>query len=224
MRKNYIFIVLPFLWLFDTAKAQESDFRTWWGVELNAELFNLVDIQVNPELRLWDNSSRFETVVTQFEASVPVTKYLRFGAFYRLETESKIQDYVHYGNRFGEFGEAEYKIHRLKIAYRAICQQEYKDWHTSDQGYIPTIEHRHKVSFKYNIKGSKMDPFLAGEMFFTLMPEWQRNREKLRITGGVQYKISKHTDISLAYKYQKEFFENNPMTSSIVNITLSHDL
>lgn len=224
MKNKYFFCVLLFLWISGLLHAQKSDFRTWWGVEISGELFNLVDVEVNPELRLWDNSSRFETVVTEFEASVPVTKYFRFGAFYRQETENKEQGYLHYGNRFGAFGEAEYKIHRLKIQYRLIYQQEYKDWHTSEKGTIPTIEHRHKLSLKYNIKGSKFDPFFAGEMFFTLRPEWQANDEKLRITAGVQYKMNKHTDISLAYKYQKEFFQNNPLNSNIVNVTLSYDI
>ena len=225
MKKIYSgFTVLSLLLVFSSAKTQVTDFQTRWGIEVSGELFNLIDVEVNPEIRFWDNSSRYETFVTELEASVPVTKYLRFGLLYRQEMQNKNQEYVHYGNRFGAFGQADYKIHRLKIAYRLIYQQEYMDWHTSESGYIPVIEHRHKVSLKYNIRKSKFEPSVAGEMFFTVRPESQNGKEKIRITAGLSYKLNKHNDISLQYKWQRELFENNPFTVNILGVTLSHDL
>ncbi len=214
-----IFLLVPFL-----AKAQQEDFRTRYNFELEGELFNLVDFTVSPELRLWDNSTRLESVLASTALSVPVTKFLRLGVRYRYQTDYVREDYTKYIHRYGLWAEFDYRIERLRMAYRAIYQNEYTNFNRSEDGRIPKIVHRHKISFKYRGKGWDITPMLAAEMFFIIRPKEISYQQKLRLTAGFQYRITKDLNINLSYKYQQEYYENNPLTSHIISTGIEYEL
>lgn len=214
-----IFLLVPFL-----AQAQKEDFRTWYNFELEGELFNLVDFTVSPELRLWDNSTRLESVLARTSLSVPVTKFLRLGVRYRYQTDYVRKDYTKYIHRYGLWAEFDYKIARLRMAYRAIYQNEYTNFSRSEDGRHPEIVHRHKVSFKYRGKGWDITPLLAAEMFFLIRPKEINYQQKLRLTAGFKYRITKDLKLNLSYKYQQEYYENNPLTSHIISTGIEYEL
>jgi hypothetical protein len=195
---------------------QEKDFRSWYTIEVGGELFNFIDISVTPEIRFWDNSSRFEGFLTEGDLSAAVTKFLRFGLNYRYQADFEREDGLHQTNRYGIYGELSQKFSGLKITYRAFYHREYTDINNSELGSIPLSQHRHKLSLKYSRKGWKLSPSVSAEMFFTLSPEWNAFQEKLRFSAGMQYKLTKKIDLELGYKYQQEYFEKNPLTSNIL--------
>lgn len=222
LRKIGIFLLLvclPF-----GATGQTTVFRTWWAAELRGELFNLVDFAVTPELRFFDNSSRFESVQIELDASVPITKWFRLGGMYRHQTDVIRSDQPKYVNRFNGYAKFDTKVERLRMAYRIMYQQEYENMNISEEGKIPDIQHRHKVSFKYRPKGWDITPVLAGEMFFTVAPEWRKYQQKLRLTAGIEYRLTKKMDLGLAYKFQQEYYEDDPVTSNIIAVKFSYQL
>jgi len=214
-----IFLLVPFL-----TKAQKEDFRTWYNFELEGELFKLVDFTVSPELRLWDNSTQLESVLARTSLSAPITKFFRLGVRYRYQIDYVRKDYTRYIHRYGLWAEFDYRIERLRMAYRAIYQNEYTNFNRSEDGRIPESAHRHKISFKYRGKGWDITPLLAGEMFFILRPREINYQQKLRITAGFQYRITKDINVNLSYKYQQEYYENNPLTSHIISTGIEYEL
>ncbi|MGD2034866.1 MAG: DUF2490 domain-containing protein [Bacteroidales bacterium] len=214
-----LFLVLPV-----ASYSQETDFRTWYEFELEGEVFNLVDFSVSPGVRLWDNSTRLESILGSTDVSVPVTKFLRLGVRYRYEMDYKREDYTRYKHRYGLYAELDYRIERLRMAYRAIYQNEYTNFNRSEDGRIPETQHRHKVSFKYRRKGWDIAPLLAAEMFFTVRPKDISYQWRLRIITGVQYRLTKDINISLQYRYQQEYYENNPLTSHILCTGIEYEL
>ena len=222
IKKSFLFLLIVLMPLF--AWAQKEDFRTWYNLELEGELFKLVDFTVSPELRLWDNSTRLESVLGRTNLSVPVTKFLRLGVRYRYQIDYVRKDYTRYIHRYGFYAELDYRIERLRMAYRAIYQNEYTNFRRSEDGRIPETQHRHKISFKYRRKGWDITPLLAGEMFFTIYPKWLKYQQKFRITAGFQYRLTKDININLHYKYQQEYYENNPLTSHIISTGIEYEL
>jgi hypothetical protein len=215
----FIFLLLPVF-----AMGQEEDFRTWWDLELEGELFNLVDFSVAPEIRLWDNSTRLESFLATADLSVPVTKFLRFGLEYRHEINYKREDMTRNLNRFGIYTELDCRIERLRMAYRAMYHSEYTNISRDEEGKIPESVHRHKISFKYRRKGWDIAPMASAEMFYTIRPRWNNYQQKLRITAGLQYRLTKDININLQYKYQQEYYENNPLTSHIISTGIEYEL
>lgn len=217
-------IVISFLLFSFVTNAQKKDFRTWYYFELDGELFNLVDFSVSPVLRLWDNSSRLESVILKSSLSIPVTNFFRLGVRYRFQKDYVVKELTKNIHRYGIYGELRYKIQRFRMAYRAIYQNEHTSYSWSENGKVAEIQHRHKVSFKYREKGWDITPLLAAEMFFTVRPKWLSYQQKLRLTTGFQYRLTKKIEINLHYKFQQEYFENNPLTSHIISIGIEYEL
>jgi hypothetical protein len=61
-------------------------------------------------------------------------------------------------------------------------------------------------------------------MFFTINPGWMSYQQKLRLTAGAKYRLTKKINIGLAYKFQTEYYENNPLTSHILSTSLEFEL
>jgi hypothetical protein len=221
---RYAIILLLFICVPLFIGAQETVFRSWWSAELKAELLDRVDVSVIPEVRFFDNSSRFEAFLTEFDVSVPVTKYLKFGGLYRYQADVERRTEPAYIHRFGLYLGADTRIDRLRIAYRAIYQHKYENMKISEYGKIPEIVQRHKLSLKYNEKGWDITPVLAGELFYTVYPAWLKDRYKIRLTAGLQYELSKDIELSVSYKFQQEFNEANPTRAHILAVGFEYSL
>lgn len=224
IKKTLSGIVILFLFFAETAYSQREDFRTWWAVEVEGELFDLIDFSISPELRLWDNSSRFESVLAEIDLSAPVTKFFRIGGMYRYQFENIGLNRDKFINRMGAYVEFDTKIERLKLAYRAMYQQEYTNASTTEMGNVPESQHRHKISFRYRGKGWDLYPHIAGEIFYTINPGWNSYQQKLRLTAGLKYRFTKDINIGFSYKFQTEYYENNPLTSHILSTSLEFEL
>jgi len=217
--------ILLFLLLYSLAgNAQHQDFRTWINFQLEGELFNLIDYSLTPELRLQDNLTQVEGVLGEVDLSVPLTKFLRLGTEYRYKVEFPRDDPNEVSNRLGLYAEFKERIADFRLQYRVMYLQEYTNVRTSEQGYLPETMHRHKFSVKYRQKGWDITPGIAAEGFFTINPLWNRNEFKCRFAAGVQYKLTKDINLSLNYKYQREFNQNDPLTAHILDIGLEYEL
>jgi hypothetical protein len=222
IRNINVYIIL--LALSMSLQAQQKDFRMWYTIGIEGKLINLIDVALIPELRLRDNSSRFEGILTEADASIPVFNILRFGLNYRYQADFEREDQVSQTNRFGIYAEAGKKIQGFRLSYRVLYHQEYTDINNSELGKIPVLQHRHKISLKYSKKKWKISPSISAEMFFTLRPEWIASQEKLRLSAGIQYALTKKLNLGLGYKFQQEYFESNPLSIHIVSFELNLNL
>lgn len=223
MRNKIILFLLIIVLTGSQAMAQRQDFRTWYSVELEGELFNLIDFSLTPEIRLRENSSMLDAVLGEVDISVPVTKFLRLGTEYRHEYEFR-SDRNNNNDRFGIYGELDEKIRRFRIAYRGMYLYEYTNLNTRELGLVPETLQRHRVSVKYRKKKSDFTFGLAAEIFMIMKPEWMRYQDKIRYTAGVQYRLTKKINLGINYKFQKEYYENNPLTSHIISTGIEFEL
>jgi hypothetical protein len=217
-------LILILLVLSLNAHGQQKDFRSWFTIGVGGELFNLLDVSVTPEVRLWDNSSRLEGFLTEVDASVPVFKFLRFGFNYRYQADFENPEQVSHTNRYGIYGQASKNFGDFKVSYRAFYHQEYTDMNTSELGKVPFVQHRHKISLKYGKKDWKLSPAVSAEMFYTISPAWDAFQERLRLSAGIDYEISEILEAGIGYKFQQEFYERNPLSSHILSLGLKVNL
>jgi hypothetical protein len=224
MIKKLFFICVIVLIRTIYVSGQQTDFGTWVTVEVKGKLFKLVNFDIIPELRLWDNSTRVKSMLGETEVSVPFAKYFELGVAYRVQLDISTPDYFKRSQRFGVFAQVNYKIKRLKISYKAIYHQEYTNLNTSELGDVPEIYHRHKIGLKYNIKKSPITPYVSADMYFMLKPAWKSEERKIRTSIGLEYKLSKKAFVSLEYKYQHEFNTPDPKTDHILGIGVEYNL
>lgn len=217
MLKYLLFSLLAFCSI--AVFSQPEDFRTWWAAELKGELLKTLDYKITPEIRFVDNSTHLSSLITDFDASTPFLKYFKVGGQYRFEKINIKDEYTI--NRFGIYLKAGYKINRFKLAYRALYHWEYVGIHSREGGAMPYQYHRHKVSLGYDIKKWNLTPEISAEYFFNHKPTETVYEQKMRVSIGLDYEISKRLSVSMAYKYQEEFFVNRPLTAHIIATKIS---
>jgi hypothetical protein len=222
IRRYKLFLILLVLSL--NAHGQKQDFRSWFTIGVEGELFKLLDISVTPEVRLWDNSSRLEGFLTEADASVAVCNFLHFGLNYRYQADFENPGYVSNTNRYGVYAQASKNFGDFKLSYRAFYHQEYTDMNTSELGKVPFVQHRHKISLKYGKKDWKLSSAVSAEMFYTISPAWAAFQERLRLSAGIDYEISEKLEAGIGYKFQQEFYERNPLSSHILCLELKVNL
>lgn len=222
MRLRKIVLIFSLFIINFQLHCQESDFQTWVNIEVKGEILKKIDFSVAPEVRTFDNSSRIRTMICEIDLSVPLAEYFRVGIIYRPELDVS-DEYASKINRYCAYGSAEYKLDRFKFSYRGIYQQEYKDYNTSENGHLPLAQHRHKIGIKYNIKNFKITPSAAAEMFFTLQPFDEKGQKKLRLSISADYNINKKLSCSVGYKFQREFYVNNPEFIHVLSLSLGYE-
>ena len=79
---------------------------------------------------------------------------------------------------------------------------------------------RQKFSLEYNIKKTKLTPYIGSEYFLTI----NDGVNKLRSTISLSYPVSKTIDVDLAFRMQNEYYVNNPETLFIFESKLSYKL
>jgi hypothetical protein len=222
--KNLGCIIVVFIFVFSgNSLAQRQDFQSWWQFEVSGELFNLIDFEVSPEMRFNNNSSSFRSMHSDFDLSVPISKYFRFGSNYRLQ-QKYLQNNSYLINRFGTYGKLDYKVRRFRIDYRAMYQWEFVGVNTRELGQVPYQEHRHKLSASYYRKRWDLRPKISSEFFFLHKPDFILSSKKYRISMSLSYRINKNLDWDISYKYQNEFYETNPLQAHIVAMRFSYGL
>ncbi len=204
--------------------AQREDFQTWWTATLDGKVFNKVDFEVSPQIRLYQNSSLLKSALLDLDFSYPVIKKLSVGAKYRFQNKFYLNDRNYLANRFSLYGQFEYKIKHVRLLYRAMYQIEYVGLNTREYGDVPYHEHRHKISASYYRKKWDLRPIIASELFFVRKPEFIISERRYRLTAGASYKINKKFKVGLYYRFQHEFFANNPWDRHILSTKLKFSL
>ena len=221
MKKQVLYISLIIV-LSGKLFGQTSDFKTWTGVSVEAEPVKNLNLEITPEVRLDDNSSKFQSFVTDVGVEYEVTKFLDLGLLYRHSCKYKPEDGYSHANRFSGYIVLSRKIERVQISYRALYEQEYIRMNTSEDGNIPEHMHRHKIGAKYNIRKNPITPELNGELFVAINNEKENTPALYRINTGASYKINKHWRVKLLYRFQKELNVNDPLSSHILSTNLQY--
>ena len=100
-----------------SAHAQQQDFRTWTNLELEGEVFDLIDFSIAPELRMMSNSTQLDAVLAEVDLSAPITKFFRLGVEYRFKLSSR-EELFHNSNRAGVYMELDERIEDLRFGKR----------------------------------------------------------------------------------------------------------
>lgn len=219
-----------------------QDFETWNGVSVKKSfLEKKLDVKFNQELRLKDNSSRINSILSELEFGYDLNKRFNLSTGYRLTFDKKNDGYEKYGRWFADLN-FDHKLDRFKFDYRLRYQHQQQFGVSKDDGDYPEIKYRLQAKVEYNIKKWKLDPYISGELFFAhqkyrriyvdevIEPTENINAfEKFRLTVGTSYSFNKVIELSAFYRLEREFksyplFYNTPATYYIGGIQLNFKL
>ncbi|WP_430816471.1 DUF2490 domain-containing protein [Carboxylicivirga sp. RSCT41] len=207
---KYVLIVIFVLSGSSLLFAQQQDMLTWYGFKVEGGLNKKLGYSIEPELRLFENTSRVHSWLTEVSLYYELHKRIEAGGLYRYQVEYDKPDYNERIHRVAAYLNFNYKIKRFRWRYRAMLQNEYRNVLTSNDGLNNHMGHRHKLSLKYYRKKWKLRPSAGMEYYFSVRPATHSGRWKSRYFAGLDYRMSKELSFGVTYKLQDEFNVREP--------------
>lgn len=200
--------------------AQEEDFQIWGDVSAKYKLSKKFRLDTKIGLRTRENSELLKQNYIDFGTRYKVNKRISIGARYRFinyyifgkTSVHRLNLDIAYDNKIGRFS---YDI-------RGRYQQK---WFHSDHKERYTIQvFRTRFELSYDIRKNKLEPFISVEHYLGLNGELQWLTAQMRYTAGAEYPVNKWSDISLAFRIQREYYTYMPLRAYILLISYSIDL
>lgn len=195
MKRTIIVFCLIFFGI-STLKAKTEKFGTWIELEFTKKFLKDFEFSFIPEFRLQDNFTMDEYIFEGKLGYEPL-KFLDLAASYRLNTNVKTKaNEVSHSLVFDATGKV--KFNRFKASLRTRISNE------TDSGDNPLSVYyfRPRAKLQYNIKKSKIEPYLSYELFQDLK---ENSLIKGRFDMGVSRGIGKLHSVGLYYRMQDYF-------------------
>ncbi|MBN4049717.1 DUF2490 domain-containing protein [Bacteroidales bacterium AH-315-N07] len=201
-----------------TALSQVQDAGSWTGLNAEIKISNNLRASVEQQVRLIDNISSFDKTFTDLGFTIRFSRNLRLSANYRYIFEN-----IGLNNQRVYFSLLFRKriLDRTRLSYRIRYQNQF-DKLLNENRYL-----RNKLRLNYNIRKSKLDPYLAVELYYHFNNYIvYKNEEvlvyhefnKYRIQFGWNINLRNNRSMDIFYIYQKEFNVNNPEIDNIFGI------
>lgn len=207
MTRNKLLIVILSFILSSSAIAQSGP-NPWAELEFSKKIVKNLRLEFNPELRFY-NDFRMDTYILEGGLSYKLHKYLSVAGYYRYENTNdykpKKDIYVwEPANRFALDAKTDVDVARFNFSFRLRYTSGAKVNQVTNEN---DSYFRYRAKAEYNIKGSKLVPYVSYEVFHDLK---QNYFDKMRYTGGLAYPLNKNNELSLFYRLQ-DYLEYNSL-------------
>lgn len=217
MRKKIALLTLAIL--FNFFGHAQSGTSTWIELEFSKRIIDNLKIEFNPELRLF-GGFEMDTYILEGGLSYQLHKYLTIAGYYRYENEwdYKNSTGAYKGqvasNRIAFDAKSVFELNRFDFQFRL----RYTNGADFDQTTDDKASYfRYRAKIDYDIKGSKLAPYVSVEAFHDLI---LNDVDKMRYTGGLSYPINKSNELSLFYRLQ-DYSETAKESMNIIGIGYS---
>jgi hypothetical protein len=216
-----VFSAIALLFFTTAGFAQVNDAGLWVGVNVEKKITKKLTAALSEELRFNENVSELGTAFTEAGVEYKLVKNLTVGVAYRFIQKRQLDDF--YSLRHRGIASLTYKLKakRIEISIREKYQAQYTDVNSSDDGKVPDVYLRNKLTIKYDSQ-KKYTPFVASELFYQLNNPDGNEFDNVRYTAGFEYKFNKLNSADLFYLLNREFNVNNPLTEYIIGISYTY--
>ncbi len=201
--KNSFFIIL-FLTVTFTSFSQNNDYMLWTKIGVKGKLNKQFSYAGTINTRF--GGEGVETFFPQVGVEYRLMKWLRPSIEYRFIIDKNKYGNYKTSNRLNFNVELGKKVSRFNIGFRIRYQYAFN--RISQQEYNPDFDQafRFKPSVEYNIKGSKLSPFITSEFFYD--PQFGPNGRrftKIRVGVGSKLNLKGPHTVGFRYQFDKKF-------------------
>lgn len=191
--------------LFSSVAIAQTGLSMWNGIAIEKELSKKFEFQMEEEIRLVDNVSRINSLLTELGFKYKPNKYYRLGLSYRLTYQPENGSL---GNRITLSNEARYKIDDIALTYRLNLQQDFSNKNPIEY----KIRNRLGLDYKIN---KHWEVGTAAELFYSIY--YNRDAfDRYRLKWGVDHRFNKHHSLGFTLIFQQEFNVPNPESDVIL--------
>lgn len=230
---KFTLVFLCTLLAFSTAIAQESgrsalrDFETWSALELRYKHNKRWRFGLQEQLRMNNNSSRFDRLFTQLEAQLRLAPEFEISAGLRYlsidDVSGATQGLEHH---FRWHIDVRHKIplKQLTISNRIRLQRRNELGVNRTEGDYPIRATRWKTTVKYRIKDSRLTPLIASELFYHRETGAWSGLTPFRVSTGFHYKLGKPAKLAVLYIWERELVPWEPQRTNVIKVKYTHRL
>jgi hypothetical protein len=214
-------VVLISLFSFQV-QAQESDFGTWLGFEMEKRITKQLQLEFEEEVRIFQNFGEIDRFATSLGGAWTFNQYLRAGAGYTWIYKHRVnQDLWEHRHRYQIYLRGRVKVDRFTITLRERFQSTYRDESIEGFKYNPRNYLRSRLQAAYNIKGSKLAPYASAELYYQLNNPDGNEFDNVRYTAGTGFPISKSLSMDTYLRLDQEMNVKNPVSYWILGVSLN---
>ena len=201
---------------YNLAGYAQSGPSTWFELEFSKKIVKNLKVEFNPELRLL-NDFRMDTYILEGGLSYKLHKYLTLAGYYRFENawDYKNSTGAYKGQvssgRIAFDAKSGFELKRFDFQFR-IRYTNGADFDSATDDRDSYFRYRAKVD--YDIKNSKLLPYLSVETFHDLI---LKEFDKTRYTAGITYPINNSNEIGMFYRIQ-DYKEAGKESLSIIGV------
>lgn len=213
--KILLFILAILLSLSGYTQSRPS---TWVELEFSKKIVKNLKVEFNPELRLF-SGFEMDAYILEGGLSYKLHKYLTIAGYYRFENEYNYREKREIyewepASRLAFDAKSGFELKRFDFQFRLRYTNgtDFDDTTDDKASYF-----RYRAKVDYDIKGSKLAPFVSVEAFHDLI---LKGIDKTRYTGGLAFPINKSNELSLFYRLQ-DYSEAGKSSTNIIGIGYS---
>ncbi len=211
-KSSFIFLFLEFGFVSFSCAQSGDDAQFWMYFKLEKKVYKNLSIALSQQTRITQNFSTLSYGFIDVGPRYKLNKYFHFGAsyvyginddFYRKNYSRKMLSNRH---QYYGYVSIHYSYRRWEIINRCMIQGQVKDIYTSDNGFIPDYYYRNKTTVEYEIT-KKIIPYFSTDIYYLINDNSQYGNQvnRVRYYLGVNYRLSKRSNIDLYYLIQKAY-------------------
>ena len=183
-----------------------TDFETWSSVNVDVKLHKKLNLELEEQLRLKENSSEIDQYFTQIGLSYQLPKDFEIGGGLRFakknDNTGKKQGYESFFRYHIDLA-YKHKQKRFQFKHRLRFQNKNEVGVSEAEGDFAKKNLRLKSSVSYNVRNWKLDPKFSAEIFNRSEQGKESGFHKYRITLGSQYNFKNWGQIDLFFRLEQ---------------------
>jgi hypothetical protein len=200
--------------------SQTSDFGIWFAAKGTLPLTRSLDFKMEADVRTFENSSKIDEGFGEAGLSLQLLRFLSVAGSYRLTSQIEDDGNYYLRHKFFIGMTGGMNFGRVGLDCRLMLEHRVKTYIKNPDDEFPDDFGRIKVSAKYNIPKSKLEPVIYFETFTKLFEATEKTIEKYRLSAGCEYRMNKKNKIQVSYIYQRDYL---PHLKNMNIISLEYD-
>lgn len=219
-----LFLFLPVILFSGRMAAQHTDFRTWFETDISKGLSNGIDLSLEVEQRLRNNSLRFDRTLFTIAGDYDINKYIRAAAGVRGLISKNNEGITRGSYRLQADATGRYTLSEIDLTFRMRLQYGFEDISVFDLVQENNLAVRNRLRCSHHIFGTRITLFAMAETWHLLSGKPQRHFRKLRISTGAEYTLNFRSELNLRYILEEEFNVPDPLQAHILVIGYAYSL
>ncbi|MFB6317724.1 DUF2490 domain-containing protein [Saccharicrinis sp. FJH54] len=205
--------IIPF-----SLKAQYTDFKMRFGLEVEKEIIDNLDAHIELEQRYMHNISSYDKTFIEPSLSYDLSKHFSVGVIWRIQIRENNSYKMFSEQRYSAFVKYDVSYLDFKIKLRTILQYGFDDITNAAFSVDQKLINRNSIDIDYDWFGKKIKPGIKFELFHHLNHPHGSILNQWRLKAGASYILTNHSEINLYYMFENEFNVVKPVDAHIIGL------